>query len=169
MRKISLFLLFVLCGIAFALTTSDVENIIKQIERELKNTNGEQKYYFHIEDRSRTWEGQAYEMRNMYRNSYDTAKRMYAFSEEMWDALENYGNYRISDSSFIDVLKKYRSRFKHVGGNAVDISLRKSKRIDINRMEINKGEELEEIKRELEKKGLSYFDESEIECLHVYQ
>lgn len=171
MKKVGLFLVFALCGIAFALTTTDVERIIKEVERELKNERGEQKYYLHIYDRSRTWEVQAHDMRDMYRNSPGTARRMYAFADKMWNALVKYSDGSMSEYDFIAVLQEYHSRFKHVGGNAVDISLRQSRRVDINRTGIDgkkNREELDEIKRALSGKGLSYFDESEINCLHVY-
>lgn len=171
MKKIGLFLVFALCGIAFALTTADVERIIKEVERELKNERGEQKYYLHIHDRNRTWEGQAYEMRNMYRNYPGTARRMYAFADDMWNALVKYSDGSMSEYDFIAVLQKYHSRFKHVGGNAVDISLSRSRRVDINRTGIDKErnrDEIDEIQRALSSKGLSYFDESEINCLHVH-
>ena len=167
MKKFGLFLVFALCGIAFALTTADVERKIKDVESNLTNERGEQKYYLYISDRSRTWEMQAYEMRNMYMNNHATAKRMYAFSDAIWNALVKYSDGSMSESDFIAVLRQYRSKFKHVGGNAVDISLTKSKRIDIKRIGI-KGEELDEIKRALSREGLSYIDESDISCLHVY-
>lgn len=167
MKKIGLFLVFALCGIAFALTTADVERIIKEVERELKNERGEQKYYLHIHDRSRTWERQAYEMRDMYRKFPGTARKQYAFADDLWNALVRYSDDSMSEYDFIKVLQKYRSHFKHVGGNAVDISLSRSKRVDINKTGIDGGE-LNEIRRALSGKGLSYIDESEISCLHVY-
>ena len=171
MKKVGLFLVFALCGIAFALTTADVERIIKEVERELKNERGEQKYYLHIADRNRTWEGQAYEMQNMYRNFPDDARDVYGFADDLWNALVRYSNGSMSEYDFIKVLQKYRAHFKHVGGNAVDISLSRSRRVDINRTGIDKErnrDEIDEIQRALSGKGLSYIDESNIKCLHVY-
>ena len=107
----------------------------------------------------------------MYRNNPGMARKMYAFADDMWNALVRYSDDSMSEYDFIKVLQKYEGRFKHVGGNAVDISLRQSRRVDINRTGIDKErnrDEIDEIQRALSSKGLSYFDESEINCLHVH-
>lgn len=153
MKKLILaFILTVATLSLSALDSNDVARLIYDAGNELG-------YNLKIMSGSRSWEEQADTMISL---DEEKAQSMYGFSDEVWNGLLSYKNGKISRDEFIVILKKYKSRFKHVGGNANDIGVNSS---GLNR------EETAKLIKKLKEKGLSVLDETRWNqpCLHVYQ
>jgi len=157
LKKVSFILIFAVMFGMFAaisvsaLDTADVERIIMEVGRELGLN-------LVITDRSRTWDQQVDVMARMDINS---ARQMYGYSDRLWDALVGFREGTVSRQSFISTMQLYRSRFTHVGGNAVDIGINRSGLTSAN---------VTAVINALQRRGLSVLDERPmgINALHVY-
>jgi hypothetical protein len=145
--------LLLLTGFLFALDTAGVERLALQAGRKAG-------YNLAVTSRSRTWDEQVDEM---VRLSDSSARQMYGYADDLWNAYTGYKSGKVTKQSLISTMQKYRSRFKHVGGNAIDIG--------INRSGLDTQEKINAVKSALTAAGLSVYDESDMgnPCLHVYQ
>lgn len=151
-RLIVCLALMVLAGSLFALDTAGVERLALQAG---KNAG----YNLVVKDRSRTWDEQ---VDTMTRLDNSTARQMYGYADDLWDAYTEYKDGKVTRQSLISTMKKYSSHFKHVGGNAIDIGT--------NSSGLNTQEKINAVIKALETAELNVYDETPFgnPCLHVY-
>lgn len=153
-KLLCVFCFLFVVGSMFALDTAGVEQLALEAGRRAG-------YNLVVTSRTRTWDEQVDEMARL---SDATARQMYGYADDLWDAYVGYKAGTVTRQSFITTMQRYQSRFRHVGGgNAIDIG--------INRSGLRTQADITAVKNALTAAGLRVYDESDMgnPCLHVYQ